>query len=839
MTNHSVPTPQATARRWAPGRSPATQHDALIVGAGFGGIGAAIQLRRMGFDDLCILDREDDLGGTWHVNRYPGLAVDIPSSTYSFSFAPNPGWSRLFAPGEELKAYAGHVADTHDLRRHMRFGVTVTAARWDDRAGHWCVETDDGRTHTATYVVPATGFLSQPKLPDIEGIGTFAGQVLHTTDWDEAVDLRGVRVGLIGTGATGVQLIPEVADVAAHLTVYQRTPIWVAPKPDLPIPPAVRTLFQHVPTTQRLVRAGGTAVLEALMIGGVINHRDLQVTNRVAEQLCRAHLQRQVRDPALRRDLTPDYSFGCKRPTFSNTYYPALTKDHVHLETTPIDRVDADGIVTVDGARTDLDVLVLATGFNLWDVNFPAFTVVGRGGRDLGDWWRQNRFQAYEGITVPGFPNLLSLNSPYAYSGLSYFMTIECQMAHMARLFGAMADRGATVFEVSEEANARFLADMTARVEDTVFMRGQCATANSYYFNPHGEATLLRPTSTAAARRAADRFPVDDYRYRRPPGPSRTGRRSGRPRRGLVVGCGGTLGFAWSAVALQAVERALGWDARTAEVLVGTSSGAELVAFLGAGHPTDDIVEGLAGRASASEVNVHLAAPAGRFPPPPRPGLPALGLLRAGVRGDVDLLAAALGALPHGRGRPTWLRTLGADLAGSGGWVDHPATWIVAADAATGDRVALGAPDAPRVPLGEALAASWAIPGWFPPVTIGQRDHVDGGVVSAASADLVADLDLDEVVVLAPMATAGGARAGGLARLERVVRRRMTAGLDAEVATLEAAGVRVARVEPDQEDLEAMGFNFMDARRRDDVVRTARRTTPARVRAALMAGAIA
>ncbi|MGA8254955.1 MAG: NAD(P)/FAD-dependent oxidoreductase [Nocardioides sp.] len=492
-------------------------HDAIVVGAGFGGMGAAIELRRLGYDDLVILEREDDLGGTWHVNRYPGLAVDIPSSTYSYSFEPNPYWTRLFAPGSELKKYAEHVADRYDLRRLMRFHTTVDGAAWDDAAQVWRVSLAGGGTLTGRFLLTATGFLSQPKLPDIAGIDSFAGTVVHTTRWDDGVDLADKRVGIIGTGATAVQLIPELAKVAAELTVFQRTAIWVSAKPDLPVPKIVRTAFAKVPLTQRAVRWGGTAILEAMMVSAVLHYDQVPVVNAVAERACRAHLRRQVKDADLRRRLTPDYTFGCKRPTFSNTYYPTFNQPHVHLETDSIDHVDATGIVTRDAngteRRTDLDVLVLATGFDLWEANFPAIRVLGRDGLDLGQWWRERRFQAYEGVAVPGFPNFVSLNSPYSYSGLSYFTTIESQMRHMNRLFTELKRRGAATFEVSERANAEFLDAMTEKVEHSIFTLGSCGNANSYYFNQHGEATLLRPTSTLNAYRAASSFPLDDYAF--------------------------------------------------------------------------------------------------------------------------------------------------------------------------------------------------------------------------------------------------------------------------------------------------------------------------------------
>jgi len=255
-------------------------------------------------------------------------------------------------------------------------------------------------------------------------------------------------------------------------------------------------------------------VLEVMMVAGVLHFGDFRLANRIGETVCRRHLERQVEDPDLRRRLTPTYQFGCKRPTFSNDYYPTLQKPHVRLETASIDHLDATGIVTVDGNRTDLDVLVLATGFDLWETNFPALRILGRDGRDLGRFWRETRFSAYEGIAVPGFPNFASLNSPYSYSGLSYFTTIETQMRHLARLLGAMRERDAEVFEVTEEAYHAFRERMVELLGPSVFNAGDCSGSRSYYFNQHGEATLLRPTSTLAAIREASRFPLHDYELR-------------------------------------------------------------------------------------------------------------------------------------------------------------------------------------------------------------------------------------------------------------------------------------------------------------------------------------
>ncbi|MEV6427044.1 NAD(P)/FAD-dependent oxidoreductase [Nocardia sp. NPDC051463] len=491
----------------------APQFDAVVVGAGFGGMGAGIELDRLGLSNFVILEREDDLGGTWHVNHYPGLAVDIASVTYSYSFEPNPYWTRLFAPGAELKKYAEFVADKYGLRRRMRFGTVVDGARWDEERQYWVVSVAGGETITGRYLLTATGFLSQPYTPPFPGIDSFAGKIIHTTAWEDDFDLTGRKAAIIGTGATAVQLVPEAAEKVAELTVFQRTPIWVVPKVDTAIPGPVQKLFARVPATQKAARLVNTGMLEALMVVGVLHFKQAKPLNKAASLLAKAHLRAQVRDKETRKKLTPHYDFGCKRPTFSNLYFKTFNRPNVRLETNSIDHVEADGIVTADGHKTEIDTLILATGFNLWDVNFPAIEIIGREGVDLGKFWRDNRFQAYEGITVPKFPNFISLNSPYSYSGLSYFTTIEAQMKHMGRLLQETFRRGETTFEVTEQANAHFLNRVTDKLGSSVFYGGDCSTARSYYFNQHGEAALLRPTSTINAHREAVGFPLDDYTY--------------------------------------------------------------------------------------------------------------------------------------------------------------------------------------------------------------------------------------------------------------------------------------------------------------------------------------
>ena len=311
------------------------QFDAVIVGAGFGGIGAAIQLKRLGIENFVILDREDDLGGTWHVNRYPGLAVDVPTTTYSYFFEPNPNWSRLFSTGSEIKQYADDVADKYDVRTHMRFNTTVEGARWDDDAKTWRValaagEKADGSSRersslTARYLITATGFLSQPKAPDIPGLESFGGKVIHTTAWDDQNPLEGRRVAIIGTGATAVQLIPELAKKVADLTVYQRTPIWVVPKIDLRFGERAKRLFARIPLTQRAIRWLTDSIYEVMINTAIIHHRHFHRLNVAAADLSKMHRFASIRDKELREKLTPDYDFGCKRPTFSNGFYRAFT----------------------------------------------------------------------------------------------------------------------------------------------------------------------------------------------------------------------------------------------------------------------------------------------------------------------------------------------------------------------------------------------------------------------------------------------------------------------------------------------------------------------------------
>src|SRR3954466_11288354 len=400
-------------------------HEVIVVGAGFSGIGAAIKLDRAGFGDLAVLEDGDGVGGAWHWNTYPGVAVDIPSFSYQFSFETSSDWSRIYAPGTELKAYAEHCVDRYGLRDRIRLNTKVVAGEFDEGAHIWRLTTGDGDELTARYVVGATGVFTKPKPPDIPGLDDYAGTVMHTARWDHDQDLRGKRVAVVGTGASAVQVIPSIAPLVEQLTVFQRTPIWCLPKLDGRIPGQLRALLRRLPITRVPARVASQAFVEATFPLPAHFHGVVPLAN-VGERVARDLLRKQVRDPGVRDKLTPQYALGCKRPSFSNEYLPTFNRDNVHLETTAIETITPGGVRTADGTEHQVDVLVLATGFKVFESgNMPPFPIRGRDGVDLEEWWDANRFQAYEGVSVPGFPNLFTILGPYAFNGSSYFHLIE------------------------------------------------------------------------------------------------------------------------------------------------------------------------------------------------------------------------------------------------------------------------------------------------------------------------------------------------------------------------------------------------------------------------------
>lgn len=484
-------------------------HEIVIVGAGFSGIGTAIALRQAGFEDFLIVDEADGVGGTWHWNTYPGIAVDIPSFSYQYSFEKQRSWSRVYAPGRELKAYAEHCVRKYGLRPRIRFSTTISRADFDDELHLWRLHTSDGDQLTARFLIGATGVLTRPKAPEIPGAERFKGTVVHTARWDHGLDLRGKRVGIIGTGASAVQVIPEIAPDVAKLVVFQRTPIWCLPRPDMALPSPVRTLLR-LPGGQLLTRVLSQAFVE-LTFPLAAHYYNLLPVVKVGERSGLAHLK-QVRDPEVRAKLTPDYALGCKRPSFSNDYFKTFNRDNVLLETDPITEITATGLRTASGHH-QVDVLIMATGFKVMESgNMPTFDLHGSGGTRLEDWWDTHRLQAYEGVSVPGFPNFFTIIGPYGYNGASYFTLIEMQTRHILRLLERARRAESTRVEVTAEANDRYFREMLGRRGTQVFWQDSCALANSYYFDKNGDVPL-RPMSTVEAAWRAGHFALDDYRF--------------------------------------------------------------------------------------------------------------------------------------------------------------------------------------------------------------------------------------------------------------------------------------------------------------------------------------
>ena len=493
-------------------------HEVLIVGAGFSGIGTAIGLDRSGMGDYLIVEAGDGPGGTWYWNTYPGIAVDIPSFSYQFSFEQSTSWSRTYAPGDELQSYAAHCVDKYGLRPKIRFSTKVLSADFDDSQGFWRVRLEGAaaaETVTARFLVNASGVLTVPNSPDIPGVDSFAGATVHTARWDHDQVLAGKRVAVIGTGASAVQVIPEIAPIVERLTVFQRTPIWCFPKFDVPLSGAARRMMR-LPLGRTLQRLLSQAYVEFTFPLAAQYFTVNPLAQRM-DAVGRAYLRKQVADPAVRDKLTPRYAVGCKRPGFHNTYLSTFNRENVDLVTEPIDKITGSGVATADGNLHEVDVLILATGFKVFSAlddqpSAPTFPVTGPGGRSLSRFWEEHRLQAYEGVSVPGFPNFFTVFGPYGYVGSSYFALIEAQTHHIVRCLDTARRRQATRVEVRSEANDRYFAEMMRKRHRQIFWQDSCQLANSYYFDQHGDVPL-RPTSTVEAYWRSRRFPIDDYRF--------------------------------------------------------------------------------------------------------------------------------------------------------------------------------------------------------------------------------------------------------------------------------------------------------------------------------------
>jgi cation diffusion facilitator CzcD-associated flavoprotein CzcO len=458
-----------------------------IIGAGFAGLGAAIRLRQEGIEDFVIWERDGDVGGTWWANTYPGCQCDIPSHLYSFSFAPNPNWSRTYATQPEIEAYLRRVTDEYGLRPFVRTSCAVTSAAWDEENDRWQVSTEQGE-FTADVLVAAPGPLSEPSIPDIAGLDDFAGTTFHTADWNHDHDLTGRRVAVIGTGASAIQAVPEIQPQVESLTVFQRTPPWVVPHSDRPITDAERAIYTRLPALQRAVRAGVYFGRE-LLVPGLAYRPKLM---NIVETAARRHLARQVRDPDLRARLTPGYAIGCKRILPSNRWYPAITKPNVELVTDGIDHIRPDGIVTRTGELRQVDTIIFATGFHVTDVRI-AKRITGRSGRTLDAEWAGSP-RAYRGTAVAGFPNLFFLVGPNTGLGHnSIVFMIEAQLAYVMDALDHMRRTGATRLEVRPEAEAAYNAHIQRKLARSVWNTGGCS---SWYLDRNGRNATIWPDFT-------------------------------------------------------------------------------------------------------------------------------------------------------------------------------------------------------------------------------------------------------------------------------------------------------------------------------------------------------
>jgi len=482
-------------------------HDVMIIGAGFGGLGMGIALKREGRDDFLIVEQDVGVGGTWHVNRYPGAACDIPSLLYSFSFKPNPNWTRTFPQQAEIEAYLIDCVAHFGLAAHLRLRTRVTGLAWDERTQRWTLSAQEiggpPLQWTARVVVNATGVLTRPVMPDLPGLADFKGTVMHTARWRGEVPLAGKRIGVVGTGASAVQVVPQLVKTAGTVALFQRTPAWVLPKPDRPLGPIRRWLYRYVPGWQRLARTWTYAIREVLAPAFTRRPRLLEMLEPVAASF-RRH---QVRDPALREALTPSYRMGCKRILIASDFYPALQRRNARLVTAAIEQVLPAGIRTRDGEYHALDVLVLATGFQAAEAMVP-FPVQGRDGADLNTTWRDGA-RAYLGCTVPGFPNLFFIVGPNTALGHnSMVYMIESQVRYVIDGLKRMERAGFGAVDPKWDVVEQFNAELQRRMQRTVWATGGCT---SWYQTKTGLITTLWPGSTLEFRFRTRRFRLADY----------------------------------------------------------------------------------------------------------------------------------------------------------------------------------------------------------------------------------------------------------------------------------------------------------------------------------------
>lgn len=475
-----------------------------IIGSGFSGLGMAIRLKGEGRHSFRIFEKDGGIGGTWRQNHYPGCACDVQSHVYSYSFEPNPEWTRMFAPQKEIRQYLEHCADKYQVRPHIHLNTALTEARWDNARALWQLQDNHGGDFTASVLVSGMGALSIPAYPNIPGMDRFQGKAFHSQDWDHDYNLNGKRMAVIGTGASAIQFVPELQKQAGHLYLFQRSAPWITPKPDREISETERSVFRHLPTAQMLERKALYWMLESRIVPMLINPRLL----RVARYLARSHIHRQIKDPELRRKVTPDYEFGCKRVLMSNNYYPALEQPNVEVVTDGVQEVTETGIVTTDGQHRAIDVLIYGTGFKSTDP-VPQGLIRGRDGQDLHEVWRDGP-EAYKGATIAGFPNLFMVMGPNTGLGHnSMVYMIESQIQYVMDAIQTMEQKNIDWVEVKAETQNAYNKRLQSRLDGSIWNDGGCT---SWYIHPEtGKNVALWPDFTFRFSRQTRQFDASAY----------------------------------------------------------------------------------------------------------------------------------------------------------------------------------------------------------------------------------------------------------------------------------------------------------------------------------------
>ncbi len=477
--------------------------DVLIVGAGFAGLGMAIHLRKAGMESFLIIEKGGEVGGTWWYNRYPGCACDVPSHLYSFSFARNPDWSRMYAGQAEILDYLKDCAKRYGVAARVRLHTPLREARWDEARGVWRATVGNGSVIEARVLVSGMGALHVPRLPEIPGMERFRGPAFHSAEWNADAALADRRVAVIGTGASAVQIGPAIAPEVGRLYLFQRTPAWVLPRPDGPISERRRRWFRRVPALSWLFRSLIFWTLE-LRVGGFLKGGWLR---RVGAKMARKHLESQVPDATLRAALTPQYEFGCKRVLISSDFYPALSRPNVELVTAGIAEIREHSIVTADGVERPVDAIVYSTGFRVTEM-LGGIPIYGRGGAELHDIWR-DRIAAYLGITVPGFPNFFMLLGPNTGLGHnSVVLMIEAQIRYVMSCLKLMQG-GSRALDLKPERLQSFVDELRTRLPKTVWESGGC---KSWYQDARtGETPAVWPGSVIEYQRRTRSASAEDY----------------------------------------------------------------------------------------------------------------------------------------------------------------------------------------------------------------------------------------------------------------------------------------------------------------------------------------